>query len=246
MLHCSIFTAEIMLKKHGNNLSLKISFVFVQRQNNFLFLKKAWSKEILLDSWIQDPFKCCEKCGISNIEIDNPNSSVPRRSMEESMATSQINEHMNKKNNNLNLLDSNQVIARKLSGRYMVNKASTSLSTQLNKDVDKIVAKNAKKLSSSQILTSHKSSKCSKESLAVKMNSTQSSIQNLKSDSEVDLCCEICFTPFSQSNSDCGDNKNLSLSTSSVASSTSASKNSSDECLKINCGHKFCKFCWEQ
>ena len=35
---------------------------------NFLILikiRKAWSKENLLNAWIEDPVKCCKKCGIS-------------------------------------------------------------------------------------------------------------------------------------------------------------------------------------
>jgi hypothetical protein len=50
ILRCSLFTAQIMLKKH------------------------AWSKEKLLNSWIEDPVKCLEKCGISSAAIDLTNS----------------------------------------------------------------------------------------------------------------------------------------------------------------------------
>jgi hypothetical protein len=42
MLQCSLFEAELLLKKH------------------------FWSKEELLKSWIDDKDKCYEKCGIKN------------------------------------------------------------------------------------------------------------------------------------------------------------------------------------
>jgi hypothetical protein len=40
MLQCSLFEAELLLKKH------------------------SWSKEVLLHSWIDDQNKCYEKCGV--------------------------------------------------------------------------------------------------------------------------------------------------------------------------------------
>lgn len=54
MLNCSLFKAEILLKKH------------------------SWSKEALLQDWIDDPIKCCEKCGVlpPTSVLDNKNDNL--------------------------------------------------------------------------------------------------------------------------------------------------------------------------
>lgn len=65
MLHLSIFKAEILLKNH------------------------SWSKEQLLQSWFEDPVKCCESCGVSPPEdvqlksqLDTNNSNERKNSTE--------------------------------------------------------------------------------------------------------------------------------------------------------------------
>ncbi len=51
-LDCSLFTAEIMLKKY------------------------SWSKEKLIEAWNKDPAKCCDKCGISSLNLKNSEQSI--------------------------------------------------------------------------------------------------------------------------------------------------------------------------
>ena len=84
----------------------------------------------MLNSWIEDPIKCCEKCGISSAAIDQFNS------QNESKNISKTDNHLLK--TKIFQFHSEKIIARKMSGRYIVKKkdSSTSLETKNSAKLD--------------------------------------------------------------------------------------------------------------
>ncbi|RNA41918.1 ankyrin repeat and IBR domain-containing, partial [Brachionus plicatilis] len=89
MLHLNIFAAEILLKKH------------------------SWSKQNLLNAWIEDAKKCCEKCGLSSDVIKEKSLKI-------------IDDGFTRTDNL-----SSVVIARKLSGRYVNKKKMSNSSSEI-------------------------------------------------------------------------------------------------------------------
>ena len=58
MLQIPLFTAEALLRNYGK-------FAFVKIHINRIRLILEWSKEYLLQSWIEDPIRCCEISGVN-------------------------------------------------------------------------------------------------------------------------------------------------------------------------------------
>lgn len=57
MLQLPLFTAEALLRNYGNDLCKDVKLI-----EKFLL---EWSKETLLQSWIDDPIRCCEISGVN-------------------------------------------------------------------------------------------------------------------------------------------------------------------------------------
>ena len=215
ILRCSVFTAQIMLKKH------------------------AWSKEKLLNSWIEDPIKCLEKCGISSAAIDVTNSKDDFKNFLISTDNISNNNHNNNNNNNnknntndnksnkaenlkIFQFDSEKIIARKMSGRYLVKKKESSLSLKTNLG-EVNVPNNINKHSVSQII--EVDSYAPENVVSADKDSSDDALTNGTSKITADennnnfIYCEICFFSF--------DIK-------------------TDLFVEILCGHRFCRACWEQ
>ncbi len=214
ILRCSLFTAQIMLKKH------------------------AWSKEKLLNSWIEDPVKCLEKCGISSAAIDLTNSKDEFKNVlistdniinSNNITTSnndKINNNDNKSNKAEHLkifqFDSEKIIARKMSGRYLVKKKESSLSLKTNlNEMNTNIQNGLKKHSVSQII--EVDSYPSDNVVSLDKDSSSDAFVNGSSqiveENNNFIYCEICFFSF--------DIK-------------------TDLFVEILCGHRFCRACWEQ
>lgn len=228
MLQCDVFTAETMLKKH------------------------SWSKDLLLNSWMQDPIKCCENCGITNSEIEDFIKLSKTKKTKNSFKVS----HTQMENNKLflrnesfkNLLNSNSTIIRKTSGRNFNKKASISLYLPVNDITTQKKQKITKPISSIEI-TNNQNYELDFDFYNKNAHSkTDPSGMCSLSELSTDLVCGICFCDFnelSQTNKKeiVNDDLNNSVSPSISFDSTN---NESNEFYQIICGHKFCKSCWEQ
>jgi hypothetical protein len=123
ILHCSIFTAEIMLKKHGNLFNL-IILILCKKTKFYL----AWSKETLLNSWSEDPIKCLTKCGISSVDNNQLNSENETKSLTDSDNLKKLDPKK------IFQFDSEKMIARKMSGRYLVKKKDSVWSLKVTNE----------------------------------------------------------------------------------------------------------------
>lgn len=200
--------------------------------------KHAWSKEKLLNSWIEDPIKCLEKCGISSAAISDPRNELKHVLISTDNISNKTNYTHNNDNKNskqeylkIFQFDSENIIARKMSGRYLVKKKDSSLSLKTNLNgvsSNHQTSANMKKHSVSQIIETDSAYVPESSSNIEIETSTGNEIKNksttVVSTDENNNCinCEICFCSFD------------------------IDANQPDLFVEIVCGHRFCRVCWEQ
>ena len=123
-------------------------------------------------------------------------------------------------------LNSETTIAKKLGGSYLDNKlkVSNSLSIQLNLDSIAQIKSSDSNLDTADFKTFS-------SDLDFSSNIYNNSLDKISSSSNEnsDVICQICFGDFT----DIQEKESIS------------SSDTQNECVKIICGHKFCRKCWE-
>jgi hypothetical protein len=88
----------------------------------------AWSKETLLNSWSEDPIKCLTKCGISSVDNNQSNSENETKSLTDRDNLKKLDPKK------IFQFDSEKMIARKMSGRYIVKKKDSVWSLKVTNE----------------------------------------------------------------------------------------------------------------
>lgn len=236
---------------------------------NFSLFFQAWSKENLLNAWIEDPGKCCEKCGLSTaiipqkidknlllnankyLKSNDGSKSQPNTSQDKNTSGLVLTNTFDNNNNNVikpHELDSNLVIARKMSGRYLnkkldstntlktqtspTNNAGSLSQTNPNDPLLPSSCKHTEKYSNNSVINN--------ENLNW-YNQSENVYINDQSQQDSNIC-GICFNDISEN-----IDQQLLLS-STLNSSTSITNENfpNNNFLQVLCGHRFCRNCWQQ
>ncbi len=209
MLRCNIFTAEILLKKH------------------------FWSKEKLMEAWIDDPLKCCEKCGISTSLVESTVHNNSKNSSTSTATTSK--QHTQSRIKTFNESNSNVVIARKLSARrFSENKIdhNNNAKNKINNIIidSENIAYNNLAYTENQIANQQTS--INQENNYIQIDDKQSdNCQNVDLNDSLanSNFCNICFNSYT-----------------TFGPSSSSNEKARCELVKNLCGHKFCRACWKE
>lgn len=182
------------------------------------FLNIAWSKQNLLNAWIEDPIKCCEKCGISTDSLNTYGqnkiggilSKSPTLTPNDSFAKIRALD-----------LDSNSVIARKMSGRYINKKKESANSLFVHPSTSNGLKNNTNGVSVSTNMSEMVDEKA--KTLELRKEDDQMKLEEkiYKEIKEVEsTCCHICMAIECDSTNE-------------------------DKFFRNNCSHRFCRTCWE-